>query len=83
MRLRATDISTRRLGDETIVLNLPTSHYYTISGVGSRLVELLGEETSFEELVGAIVTEYEVAPTDARRDIAAFIERLRTAELLT
>jgi hypothetical protein len=83
MRLRATDISTRRLGDETIVLNLPTSRYYTISGVGMRLVELLGAETSLEELVSVIVTEYEVDPSHARRDVTAFVERLRTAELLT
>jgi hypothetical protein len=83
MRLRATDISTRRLGDETNVLSLPTSRYYTITGVGTRIVELLGEETSFEDLVHVVVTEYEVDPTEARRDIAAFIERLRTSELLT
>lgn len=36
MRLRSNDISTRTLGDETIVLNLANSRYFTISGAGSR-----------------------------------------------
>lgn len=82
MRLRSTDISTRKLGDETIVLNLATSRYFTITGVGGRAMELLAEETSLDSLVEAITSEYEVEPIDARRDLAAFLERLRAAELL-
>lgn len=52
MRLRSTDISARTLGDETIVLNLPTSRYFTITGVGTRVFEPLAEETSLNELIG-------------------------------
>ena len=82
MRMRSTDVSARTIGDETIVLNLPTSRYFTISGVGTRLFELLAEDTSLEELVGTIVDEYEVDPETARRDIEAFLDRLRDAQLL-
>jgi len=80
--MRSTDVSARTIGDETIVLNLPTSRYFTISGVGTRLFELLAEDTSLEELVGTIVDEYEVDPETARRDIEAFLDRLRDAQLL-
>ena len=82
MRLRLTDISTRTLGDETIMLNLSTSRYFTVTGVGIRIVELLADDTSLEELVGAIVDEYEVDPDNAQRDVSTFVERLRAAELL-
>lgn len=82
MRLRSTDISARTIGDETIVLSLASSRYFTITGVGTRLFELLAEETSLDELVGTVVDEYEVAPVAARRDIDAFLERLRDAQLL-
>lgn len=82
MRLRSTDISARTIGDETIVLSLPTSRYFTITGVGIRLFELLAEDTSLDELVGNIVEEYEVDPAIARRDIEAFLDRLRDAALL-
>jgi len=48
MRLRSTDISARTIGDETIVLSLPTSRYFTITGVGTRLWELLAEDKSLD-----------------------------------
>ncbi len=82
MRLRSTDISARTISDETIVLSLSTSRYFTITGVGTRVFELLAEDTSLDELIGAIVEEYEVDPAIARRDIEAFLDRLRDAQLL-
>lgn len=82
MHLRSTDISARAIGDETIVLSLPTSQYFTITGIGTRVFELLAEETSLDELVETIVAEYDVEPALARRDIEAFLGRLRDAQLL-
>jgi hypothetical protein len=82
MRLRSTDISTRTLGNETIVLHLKTSNYLTITGVGMRLFELLAEERSVDELVGTIVDEYEVDAAIARHDIDGFLADLRAAQLL-
>jgi hypothetical protein len=80
--LRSTDVSARTIGDETIVLSLPTSRYFTITGVGSRLFELLAEDLSLDELVETVVDEYEVDPVAARRNIEAFLVRLRDAQLL-
>lgn len=82
MHLRSTDISARTIGDETIVLSLPTSRYFTITGVGTRVFELLAEDTSLDDLIGTVVEEYEVDPATARRDIEAFLDRLRDAQLL-
>ncbi|MGH3834144.1 MAG: PqqD family protein [Gammaproteobacteria bacterium] len=82
MRLESTDISARTIGDETIVLSLRASRYFTITGVGVRLFELLAEDTSVDELVGTIVDEYEVDPGVARHDVEAFLDRLRDAQLL-
>jgi coenzyme PQQ synthesis protein D (PqqD) len=82
MRLRSTDISTRTMEGETIVLALPSSRYFTITGVGTRLFELLAEDISIDELVDTIVEEYEVDAGTARTDIEAFIGRLRDAQLL-
>ncbi|OXM74125.1 MULTISPECIES: PqqD family protein [Amycolatopsis] len=82
MRVRASDISARTIGDETIVLSLSTSKYFTITGVGTRLFELLAEERSVEDLVGVITSEYEIDADTARRDIETFLGRLRDAQLL-
>ena len=58
MRLRSSELSARALGGETIVLDLATSRYLSITGVGSRIFELLSEERSVDELVATIVAEY-------------------------
>lgn len=82
MRLRTTDISARTIGEETIVLSLSTSKYFTITGVGSRVFELLGEERSLDQLVDTVVAEYDVDTDTARTDVTAFVDRLRAADLL-
>lgn len=82
MRLRTSDISARTIAGETVVLDLPNSQYFAITGVGSRVFELLGEERSLDDLVTAVVAEYEVDEHTARRDVSAFVDRLRQAKLL-
>jgi hypothetical protein len=82
MRLRSSELSARTLGDETIVLHLRTSRYLTITGVGTRLFELLAEERSVDDLVGTIVDEYEVNAEVARHDIDRFLADMRAAQLL-
>jgi hypothetical protein len=82
MRLRTTDISARTIGGETIVLDLPNSQYFAITGVGSRVFELLGEDRTLDDLVTTIVAEFEVDEPTARRDVQAFVDRLHQARLL-
>lgn len=82
MRLRTTDISTRAIGDETIILSLPDSQYFSVTGIGTRIVSLLDRDTTVPELVTAITSEYEVDEETARRDVEAFLGRLREARLL-
>lgn len=82
MRLRTSDISARTIGGETIVLDLPSSQYFAITGIGSRVFELLTEEQTLDDLVAAILAEYEVDEAVARRDVEAFVDRLRQAQLL-
>ena len=82
MRLRSTDISSRTIGDETIILNLPNSTYFSVTGIGTRLVELLAADTTLPALVTAITEEYEVDAATAQRDIEKFLGRLRDARLL-
>lgn len=82
MRLRSTEMSARTIGDETIVLHLASSRYFTVTGVGTALLRMLAQERTLDELVAAVVDEYEVGSATAQRDIEAFLDRLRDARLL-
>lgn len=82
MRLRSSDIVARELGDEVVILDMRSSKYLTVTGAGTRLFELLADERTSEELVAAILDEYEVSPAVAEIDVAAFLTDLRAADLI-
>lgn len=54
----------------------------TLNGSGSFLWEQLQNEKTEDDLVKALLDEYDVAEDIAARDVAAFIEDLRKADLL-
>lgn len=82
MRLRSSDTFARDMGDEIIVLDMRSSKYLTVTGVGTRLFELLADERTPNELLTVILDEYEVDPAVAERDVAAFLADMRAAGLV-
>jgi hypothetical protein len=82
MRLRSIDIVTRDMGDEIVVLDMRSSKYFTVTGAGTRLLKLLTDERTSEELMTVIVDEYEVDPAVAKRDVAVFVADMRAAGLI-
>ncbi len=82
MRLRQSDLSARALPGETIVLDLRTSRYLSATGTGTRILELLAEERSLDDLVATVSAEYAADPERVRTDTRLFVDRLRGAGLL-
>lgn len=82
MRLRSTDVSMRTIGGETIVLDLASSKYLSVTGVGVRIVDLLQDECTPAGLADTISSEYDVEPGVAQRDVGVFLDKLRLAGLL-
>ncbi len=54
----------------------------SFNNVGSFLVEKLQENRTLDELVEATTARFEVDETTARRDVEAFVKRLRDDKLL-
>ena len=82
MRMRTSDLSSRAIDGETIILDLRSSRYLSVTGVGTRIVELLGEDRTIDELIDTLADEYE-APRDVMRtDAERFVARLGNAGLI-
>jgi hypothetical protein len=82
VRLRSEGIATQRLGDEAVLLDLRSSEYLSVSGVGVDIIELLDTDRTEGELVEALLTRYDVDVQTLREDIASFLQALRDAGLL-
>jgi Coenzyme PQQ synthesis protein D (PqqD) len=82
MRMRTSDLSARAIDGETIILDLRSSRYLSVTGVGTRIVELLGEDRTMDDLVDTLANEYEAPPAVVRTDAERFVARLADAGLI-
>ncbi|MBQ8003363.1 MAG: PqqD family protein [Clostridia bacterium] len=58
------------------------SHMQTTNETGAFLWELLQNDKTTDELVAALISEYETDAETAKRDIESFTAKLREASLL-
>jgi hypothetical protein len=63
------------LEGEGVVLHLDDRRYFTVNATGLTLLESLVEPRTMEELVAALVREYEVAEPEALATARAFLEQ--------
>ena len=69
--------------DRTVVMmSLEQGMYFGLEGPGPRIWELLATPSTPRELRDALSAEYEVDADDCLRDVCAFLEELRSAELI-
>lgn len=76
------DVAWRRVGDEAVVLHVPSSVYFSLNDSAAFLWERLAAGESAAEAAEQLELAYEVEPALARRDAAALLEELRGEGLL-
>ncbi len=67
---------------ETVMMSIDKGAYFGIGGIGPDLWELLAAPQTIDSLVTAICAEYDVAASDARRDIEDFLGRMVQNDLV-
>lgn len=82
IQLRTDGLSWQTLDDEVIVLDLHGSRYLKLNGTAATLWRLLTEPRERTDMVNALLEQYDVDETQARRDVAAFLEDLRARGLV-
>jgi hypothetical protein len=75
-------VATRKLGDETVLLNVETGIYFGLDAVGSRFVELLEQNGNLAAAHDAILKEYNVAPEVLEADLLRLAGQMKAKGLL-
>ena len=75
-------VATRKLGDETILLNLETGTYFGLDAVGSRFLELLEQYGDISVAHRTMLAEFDVQSQTLEADILRLVEEMRSKGLL-
>ena len=76
------DVAVRRLGSETILLNLMTGTYFGLNEVGSRFLELLEGNGQIRVAHGVMLREFDVSPETLEADLLRLCEDMCAVGLL-
>ena len=74
-------VTWRKVNDETVILNLETSVYYTVNRTGALIWELLAKGRPAEKIAQALAAEYELSPGQAAEDVCEFLKAVSDLKL--
>ena len=77
------DVVARAVGDEMVLLNLESGTYFTLNAVGALVWRGLENSESIANIVGCVISEYEVSPERATADVQHLISSLLESGLLS
>ena len=75
-------VMARRVGEETVILDLASGTYFGLDSVGARIWQLMGEGKTLAEICDVIVEEYEVSRDDVESDIMSLVQELSSQGLI-
>jgi hypothetical protein len=75
-------VAARKIGDETILLNLETGTYFGLDPVGSRFLELVEQNGKLAAAHCAMLEEFDVAPMVLEADLLRLSEEMCAKGLL-
>lgn len=70
------------LEGEAVILDTDASEYYGLNEVGTRIWTLLEEPKTFEELVSALLEEYDVDRDQCEEDVSKLLRQMMEKDLL-
>lgn len=73
----------RLIEGEAVILSLETKVLRGLNPVGSRVWELIDGQRSVEEIITAIVQEFDATPQAAAEDVKRFVRELLDKGLVT
>lgn len=77
------DVVACELDSGAALLDLRTSLYFSLNGVGAVLWEALQSRTSLDNLAVLVAEKFDVAVEDCRRDVEVYVKELQARQLVT
>ena len=68
---------------ESIMLDLESEYYFSLDDVGTRMWQLLSEHQETATVLAQLLDEYDVDAATLQHDLAALIDQLVAAGLVT
>ena len=75
-------VMARRVGEETVILDLASGTYFGLDPVGARIWQLLSEGKTLAKICEAMLAEYDVSSEDLERDVLSLAEELHAKQLI-
>lgn len=80
--VRRPAIPSTELRDETVLLSLEQQSYFSMRATSQRIWQLLEQPRTLQQLLDALLLEYEVDPRQCEREVTAFMDSLWAAGLI-
>ncbi len=80
-RLRE-DVRYRVVGNEAVVVRQEAAEVVALNAVGARVLELMSDERSIDEVVNALISEYDVDRPTLESDVETFVGEIVEAGIL-
>ena len=82
MIIRNAEIDDTDLDGEKVMMNLDKGQYFMMNEVGSRIWEIASEPKTVEEIVQALLNEYEVEREQCKNTVVEFLGELAKSDLI-
>jgi hypothetical protein len=77
-RVNAHQVIAETIGEETIIVNLATGHYFNLLGTGVEIWEGLARQESVPVIVEQLEARYEAQDGEIRASVSRLIDDLQT-----
>lgn len=78
----STDVLFQEVGGDAVLLDLASENYFGLNPVGTRVWQLLCDDSSLQRVFDALLAEYPIDPERLREDLLAVVTELAQARLV-
>lgn len=76
-QLNVTDLS-----GEKVMIDFESGKYFMIKGTGNDIWDLIQEETTVDEIVEKLLSEYDVSREECEKAVNEFLDKLRELDFI-